>query len=143
MTYSFDGFNYLMRLDKGERLSEGLKQFVRETNIEGAWVSGLGGALEMTLGFYDLDARAYQWRTFQGLYEIAGLNGNLAFDDKGEFAFHLHGTFGDRDYQSLSGHVKDLVAAATVELFIHRTYNAVIRKLDENTGLAVLDLSAE
>lgn len=140
MTYSFDGFNYLVRLDKGEHLGEAIKQFVAETKIEGAWVNGLGGALEVTLGFYDLDKQAYQWRTFAGLREVVSLTGNLAFDEQGNMMHHLHGVFGDLAYQMVGGHVKDLVAAATIELFVHRAYQPMRRKVDPNVGLQTLDL---
>lgn len=140
MVYSFDGFNYLIRLDKGERLREALNTFVDETKTDGAWVNGLGGAFGMTLGYYDLDKKEYRWRTFEGLYEIASLTGNIAFDEHGESVFHLHGVFGDHEYKTLSGHVKDLIAAATVELFIHRAYKPTKRKTDPEVGLATLDL---
>jgi hypothetical protein len=61
VVHAFDGFNYLIRLDKGERLSEAFQQFAAETNIEGAWVNGVGAALEVTLGFYDLDTKNSQY----------------------------------------------------------------------------------
>lgn len=140
MRYSFDGFNYLIRLDKGERLKESLEQFARETKIEGAWVSGLGGALEATLGFYDLDKQEYRWQKFDGLREIVSLTGNLAYNEAGEFIFHLHGVLADEKYQTVGGHVQDLTAAATIELFMHRAYQPTKRKYDESVGLQTLDL---
>lgn len=140
MVYCFDGFNYLVRLEKGERLRESLEKFVAESKIGGAWVNGLGGALEMTLGFYDLDKKEYEWQTFEGLYEIMNLTGNTAFDEQGKLVTHLHGVFGDRQYNTRGGHVKDLTTAATVELFIHRTYKPLKRKLNSEIGLPLLDL---
>lgn len=140
MKYSFDGFNYLIRLDKGERLEESLERFAHETKIEGAWVSGLGGALEATLGFYDLEAKEYRLKKFDGLREVLSLTGNLAYDDEGKLVVHLHGVLGDDQYQTIGGHVKDLVAAATLELFVHRAYQPTKRKLDSTVGLKTLDL---
>ncbi len=141
MVYTFDEYNYVIKLSKGERLAEALETFIAaEPELTGAWVSGLGGALEMTIGFYDLDAKAYQWRTFEGLYEIAALTGNLALDEEGKLMPHLHGTFADKQYQVVGGHVKDLVAAATVELFVHRTWKPLKRKMDPGIGLQTLDL---
>jgi predicted DNA-binding protein with PD1-like motif len=141
MVYTFDEYNYVIKLSKGERLAEALETFIAaEPELTGAWVSGLGGALEMTIGFYDLDAQAYQWRTFEGLYEITALTGNLALDEEGKLMPHLHGTFADRHYQIVGGHVKDLVTAATVELFVHRTWKPLKRKMDSGTGLQTLDL---
>lgn len=140
MKFSFDGFNYLVRLDKGDRLSECLEQFVKETKLEGAWVNGLGACTETTLGFYDPEVKQYSWRTFDGVREIVSLTGNLAHDDMGKFVFHLHGVLGDRAYQTIGGHVKDFVAGTTVELFVHRAYQPTKRRSDDATGLKILDL---
>jgi predicted DNA-binding protein with PD1-like motif len=140
MVYSFDGFNYLIRLDKGEQLATALQQFAQETKIEGAWVNGLGGALQATLGFYDLDTKSYQWREFEGLREVASLTGNLARDEAGELVIHLHAVLGDNKFQTVSGHLKDLTAGATLELFIHRAYQPTKRKMDDAIGLKTLDL---
>ena len=65
MTYTFDGYNYVIKLKPGERLSEAIEQFAQETKLEGAWVEGLGAAQEVTLGFYDLEKQEYQWQTFE------------------------------------------------------------------------------
>jgi len=140
MRYSFDGFNYLIRLDKGERLAESLTKFAAETKIEGAWVSGVGAALEATLGFYDLDKKKYRWQQFDSLREIVSLSGNLAYDEDGKFIFHLHGVLSDEKFQTVGGHVKDLAAGGTVELFVHRAYQPTKRKMDESVGLRTLDL---
>src|SRR5687767_8449594 len=128
MTHSFDGFNYLIKLNKGERLSTAIAQFIADTKIEGAWVSGLGATLEATLGFYDLDKKEYHWQTFEGPREVVSLTGNLAFDEQGKMVFHLHGVLSDRQFQTVGGHIKELVAGATLELFVHRAYQPTQRK---------------
>lgn len=140
MTHSFDGYNYLVRLAIGERLSEVLEQFFAESKIEGGWVSGVGTASEVQLGFYELNAKDYKWRTVGRTMEIASLAGNIARDDQGKMMYHLHGVFASSDYTTTGGHVKDLIAAATVELFIHRSHQPMHRRNDEATGLQLLDL---
>lgn len=142
MTSMFDGFNDIVRLEKGERLSEALEQFTARANPQllGAWLSGLGAVSEVTLGFYDLDKKEYEWRTFEDLREMVSLTGNFAQDEQGKMMFHLHGVFGGRDFNTIGGHVKDFVAGATVELFVHRTYKPLGRQRDEATGLPLLVL---
>ena len=140
MVYSFDGFNYLIRLDKGEHLSQALEKFAAETKIWGAWVSGVGAASEATLGFYDLDKKQYRWQRFDGLREVVSLSGNLAFDEEDQFVAHLHAVLGDDQYRTVGGHVKDMVAGATMELFVHRAYQPTKRKMDGAVGIKVLDL---
>jgi predicted DNA-binding protein with PD1-like motif len=140
MVYSFDGFNYLVRLDKGEQLSQALEKFAVETKIWGAWVSGVGATSQATLGFYDLGNKQYSWQRFDGLREIVSLSGNLAFDEEDQFVAHLHAVLGDDQYQTVGGHVKDMVAGATIELFVHRAYQPTKRKMDQAVGIKVLDL---
>lgn len=140
MTYSFDGYNYLIRLSRGKHLSEAIEQFCNETKLEGAWLNGLGAASDITLGFFNLSTKEYKWRTFGQMMEVVSLTGNLARDDQGKMMFHLHGVFADDEYQTVGGHVKDLVAGATLELFVHRAYQPTRRTLDGETGLQLLDL---
>jgi len=130
----------LIRLQKGERLSTSLEQFIADTKIDGAWLSGLGGATDITIGFFNLSSKDYKWRTFGQTMEVVSLTGNLASDDTGKMMFHLHGVFADDEYQTVGGHVKDLVAAATLEIFVHRAYKPMHRNLDDETGLQLLDL---
>ncbi len=143
MTYSFDGHNYVIRLVVGERLRPSLEQFFAETNLEGAWVSGLGGASNITLGFYDLGSQEYSWQTVEDLHEITTLTGNFAKNEAGQVVFHLHGTFADKQYQAIGGHIKDLTAGATVELFVHCTGKPLMRATDPEVGLQVLQLSSD
>jgi len=140
MTYSFDGYNYLIRLERGERLGAAIEQFLAATSLDGAWLSGLGAASDVELGFYHLSSKAYKWRTFGNMMEVVSLTGNVALDGSGKAVHHLHGVFADDEYGSVGGHVKDFVAGGTVEIFVHRLYKPLQRKLDEVTGLQLLDL---
>ncbi len=142
MVSKFDGYNYIVRLERGERLSEALEEFFAASSIEilGASVSGVGSAEKLDLGFYDPDVKEYQWKQFDDLYEIVGLLGTIALDEHDNRMFHLHGTFSDREYRVVGGHVKDFVVGATCELFIHSTYQPLKRKFDPQIGLKLLDL---
>lgn len=142
MTFLFDGYNYVVRLERGERLSEALLAFIEQTDLPpGAALSGVGSATEVELGFYDLDAKEYIWKKHDNLYEVVSLNGTLASDPAGKPMFHAHGSFSDRNYQVIGGHVKDFVVGATCELFVHRTIRPLTRMYDVDTGLNVLDVS--
>ncbi len=139
MTYTFDGFNWFIVLEKGERLSEVFKIFFKETECKGAWVQGIGGALSVELGFYNLETKQYQWRQFEGLREVVSLQGNIALSEAGEPMSHLHGVLADEDYQTIGGHVKDLTAGATLELFIHRSYQPLQRYANADISLQLLN----
>lgn len=140
MNYVFDGYNYTIKLNKDERLSEGMQAFfAAEPEVTGTIIA-IGGVSRVTLGFYDLGKQRYQWSDIAGLREIASLSGTIAYDEDGSLMYHLHGVFGDAGYQTMAGHVKDFVVGGTCEIFVHRAYKPLRRKLDEAVGLKTLDL---
>ncbi|HSX27338.1 MAG TPA: PPC domain-containing DNA-binding protein [Patescibacteria group bacterium] len=140
MTYKFDGYNWLVRLERGELLMENLTSLVKEQKIGGAWVSGLGGATWAELGFYSLETKDYIWKKLEQALEITSLQGNVARDGE-EPVIHLHGTFSDKDMQAYGGHVKELEVAGTCEILLHRWYEPGLKRTqDDQTGLKLLDL---
>lgn len=141
MTYRFDGYNWLVRLKKGELLVENLTKLVRDEQIQGAWISGLGGALWAELGYYDLEDKKYYWQKRDDLPEITSLQGNVAWKD-GEPVLHIHGSFSDTNLQGVGGHVKELMVGGTCEILLHRWYEepGLTRSVDKETGLTLLDV---
>lgn len=126
-------------LQRGEELIAALNDHARTENLAGAWLqAGIGGAGSATLAYYDLETRSYIDRTFDEPLEILSLQGNLAWVD-GEPFWHIHGTFGTRDYRSIGGHVKRLDIALTGELLLTPTLTRLTRSDDEATGLKLID----
>lgn len=124
-------------LEKGESLTECLTQFFVETGIRTAWIQGLGAALEVTLGYYNLTSKAYQWRDFKGPFELTSLQGNAVTAADGP-ALHLHATLADRQYVAFGGHVKHLIVGGTCELHIQPLDAKLTRIHDEASGLSLL-----
>lgn len=140
MTYTHDEKQYTLCFKKGEKLIDGLLQFVREQDVRGAWVKGLGGLAGAELGFYDLTAQAYSWTNIDEPLELTNLTGNIAWQD-GEPILHLHATVSDASMHTYGGHLKEAEVGGTVEVIIHAVTSAgLTRKRDEATGLNLLDL---
>lgn len=140
MKYRYDGDNWLLRLDIGEKLKEQLTNLIKKENIPSAWVSGIGAAQSAEIGYYDLVAKEYRFRKLSKVMEIASLAGNVTFSGN-EPVLHLHIVLSDENLHSYGGHLRDLEAAGTVELFL-RKWNGepLARAYDEATGLSVLNL---
>lgn len=144
MTYTHDGFNYLVRLEKGELMMQSLQQLVRDEYIAGAWISGLGAALWCELGFYHLDAHEYSFKRIDpaaGALEITSLQGNVSWMND-EPKLHIHGSFSDEKMQGYGGHVKELAVGGTCEVFLHMLQGdqKLTRALDTESGLPLLQL---
>lgn len=141
MVHRFDGYNYVLRLDKDELLVQTLQEFIQKNHLKAAWLSGLGGAQWVELGFYDLSTKQYRWRRFEQLLEVTALQGNIGWQGDRP-ALHLHGTLTDQNYQAIGGHIKELCVGGTIELFLHTIFGdkPLSREDDAKTGLKLLDL---
>lgn len=126
-------------LERGEELFTSLEKYATKRQAVGAWLqSGLGGAGDSTLSFYDIETKEYVDKVFTGPLEILSLQGNLSWDDGKPF-WHVHGVFGNTTYGSIGGHVKCLRIALTGELLIVPLATEMARTYDETTGLKLLN----
>ncbi len=140
MTYRFDGYNWLVRLEKGELLIKQLETIVKQQKIGGAWISGLGACMWAEIGSYDLTKKLYNWKKLDEPLEIIGLQGNIAWTAD-QPILHIHGSFSNDQMQAFGGHVKELEVAGTCEILLHRWYGeALKRSQDPTTGLNLLNL---
>ncbi|MDZ7786521.1 MAG: PPC domain-containing DNA-binding protein [Candidatus Saccharibacteria bacterium] len=140
MKYQHDGYNWLVRLEKGEKLVASLTELVAKENIQAAWISGLGAALQSELGFYDLKSREYNFKTIDKTLEITSLQGNVSRSGS-EPKLHIHGSFSDENMRVFGGHVKELTVGGTCEIFLHRWFkDELTRSHDDTVGLPLLDL---
>lgn len=130
---------YIIRLLKGEKIIENLTEFCRNENIKSGIVSGIGGASEITLGYYNLGTQEYQWQEFAGIHEIVSMNGNVSQVDGGPF-LHLHSVISNENFQTFGGHLKEATVGATCEIFLKSIDTPLERKLDEEIGLKLLRL---
>lgn len=127
----------LLVLKRGDELHAKLQEFAREHELKGAWVQGLGGSGAMTLGYYNLAEREYEWQELSDNLEILSLQGNLAWVDGKPF-WHLHGSFSRSDFTTVGGHIKEMVVGLTCELLIAPLDMSLSRTFDDGTGLKLL-----
>jgi len=137
MRYYQSGQNYIVVLAKGEELFESLGRFAKEVGLHSAWLSGLGGALEAEVSFYDLDIQRYTRKKFNGPLEITSLSGDIVQKDGKPF-MHVHVTLTDTSFNAIGGHLIKLIVAGTGEIFVQKLDQKLTRELDEETGLELL-----
>lgn len=140
MKTHFDGYNWILRLDRGEKLIESLDKFAKEKDVKGGFLTGIGGASSAELGFYNLGTKEYSWQKINEPLEVTALQGNLAIKD-GEPIWHIHGTFSDEKMQAIGGHVKELEVSGTLELFLHVIIDGGLKRShSDDIGLDLLNL---
>ena len=127
----------VLRIDRGEEIIEKVREVAEKEHIRLAQVSALGATDDFTVGVYDVDAKRYDSKTFQGPHEIVSLVGTITEKD-GAFYQHLHLSAGNKDCAVVGGHLNRAVVSVTCEMVIRILDGAVDRRPDPETGINLL-----
>lgn len=143
MKYIKDGKSYIVRIDRGEEVLEKLNEFVKETDLKAATITGIGASSEVELGVYSVKKRKYSKYKYDGEFEILSLNGNIT-RDAGKPYIHLHIMISDGLAQgagiTVGGHLNKCIISGTCELRIDECENIYQRRVDDETGIKIIDI---
>jgi predicted DNA-binding protein with PD1-like motif len=130
---------FIVRVERGEELVGALKTLMEREQIGSGTVTGLGATSFARLGIYDVEARVYVDRSFEGVHEICNLTGSLSWHDGAPFP-HVHMILSDFELHAIGGHCFEAIAGATIEVFVRSFAKRVDREMDEDLGLHLLGL---
>jgi predicted DNA-binding protein with PD1-like motif len=131
--------NYLVRLEKGEKVIESLTNFLVENNIASGVLRGLGAINRAELTYYSLKDKQYHSKTYDGEFEVISISANIAQVDEAPF-IHMHITLSDTSFNVFGGHLIEATVGPTLEIFIEPFKGCINRKYNEDIGLKLLDL---
>ena len=132
-----NSWHAVLRFDEAEDVVGGVLDFVKEENIQGAWLSAIGSTKELEIAFYDSEQKEYMTKNFAETMELAVASGTLAILD-GQPVIHWHGVLSRSDYSVIGGHISKMIANMTIEVFIHKLNESLSRTHDPKTGLNIL-----
>ena len=124
----------IVRIDRGEEITEQLRTVAEKENIRLASIEALGAVNDFTVGVYNTAEKKYYANRFQGAYEIVSLTGTVTTMD-GQFYHHLHMSAGDEKGAVFGGHLNSAVVSATCEMVIRVIDGTVERRHDPEIGL--------
>lgn len=124
----------IVRIDRGEEITEQLRAVAEKEQIRLASVEALGAVDDFTVGVYDVQAKQYHANRFQGSFEIVSLTGTVSTMD-GSFYQHLHMSAGDGKGAVFGGHLNSARVSATCEMVVRVIDGVVERKRDPDVGL--------
>jgi predicted DNA-binding protein with PD1-like motif len=130
---------YVVRLESGEPTIQTLTNFLRAEHVKFANLSAAGAVHWVRLGYWNAEARAYEYRELDEQLEVVSFQGNCSLRD-GEPFLHLHGVFGRRDFSVLGGHIQEARVHPTLEVWLRTEDIAVRRARDPASGLDLLQL---
>lgn len=129
---------YLLEFHTGQEVMQGLLAFANKHKLVAGHLTGIGAISEAVIGYFDPQKNAYLRNPEKGQAEVLSLTGNLALYDNEPF-FHVHVALGRRDGSARGGHLFEAKVCPTVELVLTTYSKPVRRKVDNETGLPLLD----
>ena len=139
MQFQKIGKDYLINIDKDEKVVETLTRFCKENGIKNAKLSGIGAVKETEIGAYDLPKKEYIKREYSEILELLSLEGNVALKD-GEPFIHAHVVLSDHNMQTLGGHLFETTVGVAGEFFLTQFDGNAYRELKPDIGLACMFL---
>ncbi|MBI4402720.1 MAG: DNA-binding protein [Deltaproteobacteria bacterium] len=125
---------FFLKLNRGEKLIQRLKEFAKTMSIRSGIVSGIGVVRNARLGYYHLDRKKYAEKEIVEERELVSLSGNISWLGE-EPIVHCHVTLGGPDFQAICGHLFEAEIGITGELCLLNFSSRLERAWDESTGL--------
>jgi predicted DNA-binding protein with PD1-like motif len=133
------GENFYIRIDRGEEIVTFLQEFCETHDVRSGLISGLGSVTKAELGLYDLEKKEFLKKEFEGIFEIASMNGNISRMD-GKPYLHIHAVLSDAGCRTYGGHFAMGVVGATCEIVVTPFEYKADRQFSEEIGLNLLDI---
>jgi predicted DNA-binding protein with PD1-like motif len=131
---------FILVFETGDEVIEGLLAFARENEISAGHFTAIGALSDVVLGYLDWEKKDYEQIPLSEQVEVLSLVGDLALKDSAP-QVHAHVVVGRRDGTAHGGHLIQGHVRPTLEVVLHEAPEHLRRKLDPNTGLALIDIA--
>jgi hypothetical protein len=125
---------------KGDEFIGGLTEFAESNNIGGSHFTAIGAFSDVTLGYFDRQRKDYKKIPIEQQVEVLSLVGDIALKD-GRPQVHAHVVVGMSEGTARGGHILAAHVWPTLEVVLSESPRHLRRKIDAETGLALIELS--
>jgi uncharacterized protein len=128
---------HILKPPFGSDLLKELQTYVLAKNINLAWLSGVGAVQRANIRYYDQVEKSWTDLQLDQRLEVAGMWGNVTLLN-GQPIVHVHMVLSDEQGRCYGGHLADGTLVFNLEILLTTlTGPAVVRKMDEQTGLTI------
>ncbi|OGG76700.1 hypothetical protein A3B35_02770 [Candidatus Kaiserbacteria bacterium RIFCSPLOWO2_01_FULL_54_24] len=131
---------FFLVFERGEDFFSTLGRFCEENEVHWGQFQAIGALEDVEIGYYDLPSRAYVFRSEEGPFEVASMDGNISEMEGEEPVIHAHAVLSrcDDTLECIGGHLRSARVALTLELCLWHVTQPLIRGRDEETGLNLI-----
>jgi uncharacterized protein len=131
---------FVIVFDKGDEFISGITSLGKEKGLRASHFTAIGAFRDLTLGYFDRDKKDYRKIHIHEQVEVLSLVGGIALKD-GAPQVHAHVVVGKSDGTAHGGHLLEAHVWPTLEIILTESPKHLRRKIDVETGLALIDLS--
>jgi uncharacterized protein len=128
---------FLLVFDKGDDPISRLTEFAEEHGVSAAHFTGIGAFSDVTLGYFDREAKDYEQIPLHEQVEVLTLAGDIAVEER-KPKVHAHVVVGKRDGTAHGGHLLEAHVWPTLEVVVSDSPTHLGKRFDPETGLALL-----
>lgn len=132
---------FALVFDKDDEVQKSLFEFANTNRLADAHLSAIGAFSDVTLGFLDRQLKDYKLIPIQEQVEVLSFSGNIVQYD-GRPKLHAHVVVGKADGTAHGGHFLSGRVWPTLEMIVSELPIHLRRSQDEDSGLALINLSA-
>jgi predicted DNA-binding protein with PD1-like motif len=125
-------------LSTGDEVMESLERLAEQQRLSAAQITAIGAFSRATLAYFDWERKEYEQIAVHEQVEVASLIGDIALDEQGAPALHIHLVLGKRDGTAVAGHLSEAHVRPTLEVVITESPSHLRRVKDVETGLALI-----
>jgi predicted DNA-binding protein with PD1-like motif len=130
---------FVVVFDKEDEVIEGLTDFASRQRLRASHLTAIGALSDVVLGYFDRTARDYRKIPLPEQVEVLSLLGVVTLDGE-KPKVHAHIVVGRADGSTRGGHLLAGHVFPTLEVVIEELPKHLHRRLDPETGLALIDL---
>lgn len=131
---------YAVIFGKGDEVMAGLTEFAQKYHLGASRITGIGGIEDATIGFFELAQKRHRPMQINQQCEVLSLLGDIALFH-GKPVVHLHMVVGFPDGSAHGGHLLKALVWPTMEVIVTDYPNTMHKKLDAESGAALIEPS--
>ena len=132
---------FVVIFEKGDEVVETLRRFANNQRLLASHFTAIGALSDVVIGFFDVVKKHYQKIPIREQVEVLSLTGDIAYE--GDVPkIHAHIVVAKADGTAHGGHLIEGHVFPTIELILVESPKYLHRRLDKETGLALIDLAA-
>jgi uncharacterized protein len=136
-----NGRRVIVVADKGDDALAAITEAAGRYGVRAASITAVGGFSRATLGYFDRERHDYRPIAVDDQVEVLSFLGDLATADANRVA-HVHVVLGRADGSTIGGHLLSAEVWPTLEVTLLEVGPELAKRVDPQTGLALIDLSS-